>query len=73
VKGAWLVIESIPEKLPLKIEVFGQLDQIADPDAILATNSSSYRSGEMKEKVKGRHRSEYIFESHTKMHMNPPK
>lgn len=59
VKGAWLVIESIPEKLPLKIEVFEQLDQLADPDAILATNSSSYRSGEMKEKVQGRHRSEH--------------
>lgn len=58
VKGAWLVIESIPEKLPLKIEVFGQLDKLADTDAILATNSSSYRSGEMVEKVAGRHRSQ---------------
>lgn len=51
------MIESIPERLPLKTEVWGQLDELADSDAVLATNSSSYRSSEMAEKVKGRHRS----------------
>ncbi len=46
-KGAWLVIEAIPEKLDLKKELFGQLDALADADAIIATNSSSYACGEM--------------------------
>ena len=36
-----LVIEAVPENLPLKREVFKQIDSIARPDAILATNSSS--------------------------------
>ena len=41
VRGAWMVIEAIPEQLDLKREVFAQLDELADPDAILASNSSS--------------------------------
>jgi 3-hydroxyacyl-CoA dehydrogenase len=44
VKDAWLVIEALPEKLPLKIEIFGQLESQAPKDAILASNSSSYKS-----------------------------
>jgi 3-hydroxybutyryl-CoA dehydrogenase len=44
VHNAWLVIEAIPEKLELKRKVFGQLDELAAPDAILASNSSSYAS-----------------------------
>ncbi|MCB1252815.1 MAG: 3-hydroxyacyl-CoA dehydrogenase family protein [Austwickia sp.] len=47
VKGAWLVVECIPEKLELKTAIFGELDQLADDDAILASNSSSYASEEM--------------------------
>ncbi len=35
------VIEAIPEDLELKRGVFGRLDQAADPDRILATNTSS--------------------------------
>jgi 3-hydroxybutyryl-CoA dehydrogenase len=42
--GAWLVIESVPERADLKVEVFGELDRIAAGDAILATNSSSLPS-----------------------------
>lgn len=42
VTDAWLIIEAIPEKLELKRTVFGQLDKAAPPDAILASNSSSY-------------------------------
>ena len=42
VDGAWLVIESVPERLDLKIEIFGLLDSMSSPDAILATNSSSF-------------------------------
>ena len=39
--GAELVIEAVPEELSLKRQVFSQLDRLAPPEAILATNSSS--------------------------------
>jgi 3-hydroxybutyryl-CoA dehydrogenase len=51
VRGAWLVIEAVPEQLELKKEVFGQLDRLADADAILASNSSSLPTGSMIDKV----------------------
>jgi 3-hydroxybutyryl-CoA dehydrogenase len=51
VDGAWLVIESVPERVDLKIEVFGELDRISEPDVILATNSSSLPSRLVIEKV----------------------
>jgi 3-hydroxybutyryl-CoA dehydrogenase len=44
VAGAWMVIESVPERIDLKTDVFGELDRAAEPDAILATNSSSLPS-----------------------------
>ncbi|KAF0849470.1 3-hydroxyacyl-CoA dehydrogenase family protein [Nocardia caishijiensis] len=44
VRGAWLVVEAVPEILDLKKKVFGQLDTQADADAIVASNSSSYAS-----------------------------
>ena len=44
VADAWLVIESVPERLELKQEVFAQMESAAPHDAILATNSSSYAS-----------------------------
>jgi 3-hydroxybutyryl-CoA dehydrogenase len=47
VADAWLVVESLPERLEVKIPVFGQLDALAPADAILATNSSSYPSREV--------------------------
>lgn len=47
VKDAWLVIESVPEQLALKQDLFRQVDALASPDAILATNSSSYPSSEL--------------------------
>lgn len=52
VKGAWMVIEAIPERLDLKREAFGQLDESADPDAILASNSSSLPTSRLIENVK---------------------
>jgi len=36
-----LVIEAAPEVLDLKLRIFGELDQICRPDALLATNTSS--------------------------------
>ncbi|KAI9730747.1 MAG: hypothetical protein M1834_005716 [Cirrosporium novae-zelandiae] len=50
VRDAWLVIEAVPENLQLKIDTFAELEKLAPQDAILASNSSSYKSGEM---VKG--------------------
>jgi 3-hydroxybutyryl-CoA dehydrogenase len=44
VHDAWLVVEAIPERLELKKQMFGQLDELASSDAILASNSSSYAS-----------------------------
>ena len=41
VAGADLVIESVPESIDLKREIFCNLDRIVDDDAILATNTSS--------------------------------
>ncbi|KGO77917.1 Dehydrogenase, multihelical [Penicillium italicum] len=45
--NAWMVIEAIPEKLDLKIELMTQLDKIAPTDCIIASNSSSLRSSQM--------------------------
>ncbi|HKG50262.1 MAG TPA: 3-hydroxybutyryl-CoA dehydrogenase [Actinomycetales bacterium] len=36
-----LVVEAVPERLDLKRELLGALDQVLRPDAILATNTSS--------------------------------
>jgi 3-hydroxybutyryl-CoA dehydrogenase len=44
VAKAWLVVEAIPERLELKKQMFGQLDELSASDAILASNSSSYAS-----------------------------
>jgi 3-hydroxybutyryl-CoA dehydrogenase len=51
VDGAWLVVESVPERVELKIDVFGELDRAAAPDAVLATNSSSLPSRLVIDKV----------------------
>jgi 3-hydroxybutyryl-CoA dehydrogenase len=41
VGGADLIIEAVPEEQDLKAEVFGELDQYAPEDAVLASNTSS--------------------------------
>ncbi|CCH79548.1 3-hydroxybutyryl-CoA dehydrogenase FadB3 [Nostocoides japonicum T1-X7] len=51
VPDAWLVVESLPERLDIKIPVFGELDERAASDAILATNSSSYPSSQVIDQV----------------------
>jgi 3-hydroxybutyryl-CoA dehydrogenase len=40
--GVDLVIEAVPEDLGLKVRVFRQLDQLAPPHAILASNTSGF-------------------------------
>jgi 3-hydroxybutyryl-CoA dehydrogenase len=67
VNDAWLVIEAIPERLELKIQIFGQLDELAPADAILASNSSSYASRMFLDKV---HQPERVLNIHFYM---PPK
>jgi 3-hydroxybutyryl-CoA dehydrogenase len=67
VRTAWLVIEAVPERLELKRQVFGQLDELSPPDAILASNSSSYASRMFLDKV---HRPERVLNIHFYM---PPK
>ncbi|KAF4972718.1 hypothetical protein FZEAL_9546 [Fusarium zealandicum] len=47
VERAWLVIEAVPERLPLKVSTFLDLQKFTPNDAILCTNSSSYKSREM--------------------------
>jgi len=54
--GAWLVVESAPEKLEIKIPLWGQIDEVAAADTIFATNSSSYPSRLMAEKVRDKAR-----------------
>jgi 3-hydroxybutyryl-CoA dehydrogenase len=54
--GAWLVVESVAEKLEIKIPLWGQIDQAAPPDTIFATNSSSYPSRLMAENVRDKTR-----------------
>lgn len=44
VANAWLVIEAVPEKLELKIEIFGDIAKRTPNDCILGSNSSSYKS-----------------------------
>lgn len=68
VKDAWFVIEALPEQLPLKISIMEQLDRKAPHDAIISSNSSSYKSRLMVEKVDPLRRSR-ICNTH---YMMPP-
>jgi 3-hydroxybutyryl-CoA dehydrogenase len=54
--GAWLVVESVPERLDVKIPLWGQIDQVAPADTIFATNSSSLPSRLMAENVRDKSR-----------------
>jgi 3-hydroxybutyryl-CoA dehydrogenase len=54
--GTWLAIESIPEKLGIKIPLWGQIDEAAPVDTIFATNSSSFPSRLMAENVQDKQR-----------------
>jgi len=45
--GVGLVIEAVPEKLPLKREVFAALERLASADVPLASNSSSFPISEI--------------------------
>ena len=49
---SWLVVESVPEDLDLKKQIFRQVDALSAPDAILASNSSSHCSSAFADSVK---------------------
>lgn len=51
VANAWFVVEAVPEKFNLKISIFRDLALKAPKDAILGSNSSSYKSSMMLEQV----------------------
>jgi 3-hydroxybutyryl-CoA dehydrogenase len=61
VDGAWLVFESVPERLDLKIEIFEKLDSVSSSDAILASNSSSFPASQL---ISGAKRPERILNTH---------
>ena len=52
VSDADLIIETIPEKLELKREIFSKIDELAPPNAIIATNSSSIPVSRIEDSVK---------------------
>ncbi len=47
VKGAEIVIEAVPEKIELKKSVFAQIDELADPETIIVSNTSGLSISEM--------------------------
>ena len=51
-KEAWIIVESVPEDLELKRDIFKHVDALSEPDAILASNSSSYSSSAFADSVK---------------------
>lgn len=61
VKDATFVFEAVPEKLPLKQQIFAELEKFSAPDTILASNSSAIPSTEIgrylahRERVLGTH------------------
>jgi 3-hydroxybutyryl-CoA dehydrogenase len=55
-EGAWLAVESAPEKLEIKIPLWGEIDRAAPDDTIFATNSSSYPSRLMVDEIRDKTR-----------------
>ncbi|GLC26411.1 3-hydroxybutyryl-CoA dehydrogenase [Roseisolibacter agri] len=65
VNGAELVVEAATENVDLKFKLFGDLDRLAGPDAILASNTSSIAITEIAARTK---RPEQVIGMHF---MNP--
>ena len=63
----WHVVEAVPENLDLKKDIFKQIDALSPPDAILASNSSSYASSRFADSVK---RPERLLNTH---YLMPPR
>ncbi|KAK0117897.1 hypothetical protein ONS95_012213 [Cadophora gregata] len=58
--GAWLAVENVPESLELKRSVIQQLDNIADAETIVASNSSSFTVQEIIEGLDLQHASRCV-------------
>lgn len=56
VKGAALVVEAVPEKIELKKNVFSTVDELADPEAILLSNTSGLSISEIAAATKRPHK-----------------
>jgi 3-hydroxybutyryl-CoA dehydrogenase len=54
-RGAELVVEAVPEDMELKLAIFGRLDTICPPPAVLAS-SSGHPASELVERVRHRER-----------------
>ncbi|HWG89978.1 MAG TPA: 3-hydroxyacyl-CoA dehydrogenase/enoyl-CoA hydratase family protein [Candidatus Thermoplasmatota archaeon] len=52
VRGTDLVIEAVPERLDLKQRVFAEVEALAPPTAVLATNTSAMRVSEIAANLK---------------------
>jgi len=52
VDDVWLVVEAVPERLEVKRPLFTELDRLAPPDAVLASNSSSYPTSRLVDAVR---------------------
>ncbi|KAK5651696.1 hypothetical protein OQA88_11762 [Cercophora sp. LCS_1] len=70
VQDAWLVIEAVPEILQIKMDTFAELDKKAPTDCIFGSNSSSYRSSLMLDKVTNAARRRLICNVHFTMPPN---
>jgi 3-hydroxybutyryl-CoA dehydrogenase len=56
VRGVYLVIEAVPEKLNIKRKVFEELDKVCGRETIITTNSSSIRISLIEDATKRRDR-----------------
>ena len=50
--GIDLVIECVPEKIEIKQDLFAQLEQVVNPQTVLASNSSSFPISQIAEGLK---------------------
>lgn len=55
-KDSWLVVEAVPERLDIKIPLWGKIEAAAPADTVFATNSSSFPSREMAGELKDKTR-----------------
>ncbi|MSA00686.1 3-hydroxybutyryl-CoA dehydrogenase [Lactonifactor sp. BIOML-A3] len=56
VKGAYLIVEAVPEKIDIKKETFANLDQYADEETILVSNTSGLSISEIAAATKRPHK-----------------
>ncbi len=56
VKGAFLIVEAVPEKVDIKKETFANLDQYADEETILVSNTSGLSISEIAAATKRPHK-----------------